>query len=522
MEFTIRAAGPHGRRAAGVLPRPGRHGARAALRPAASTTGRARQLARASARRCRRRASRRGSRTSRSRSSGRREDGVIGELDVDDMLITFVAGPVPLELLQLPRTASCCPGRRQPPGGAGMKFPDGFQWGVATASYQIEGAVEEDGRAPSIWDTFSHTPGRDADGDTGDVADDHYHRWPDDLGLLATRRRPLPLLARLAAAAARAGAGALNEAGVDFYSRLVDGLLERGVQPWITLYHWDLPQALAGRGRLAGARDRRALRRVRRARARAARTACASGRRSTSRSARRSSGTRGAGTRRASRTTRRALAAAHHLLLGHGLAVGAMRAQDGDAPVGLTLNLTPTDPASDDPADVDAARRIDGDRQPPVPRPGAARPLPRRRPRLGARRSHAGRRRARSSPRRSTCSASTTTSASCPRGRRRQRRRGRRRGSARDVEFVRRGLPRTEMGWEIDAGGLYDMLTRVRRDYPPVPLYVTENGAAFPDEVDRRARRGPATGSPTSTRTSAPPRRPSPTASTCAATSCGR
>ena len=120
--------------------------------------------------------------------------------------------------------------------------------GAATASYQIEGAATEDGRGPSIWDTLSHTPGKIKNGDTGDVADDHYHRWREDIALM----RELGLDAyRFSMAWPRIlpnGRGAVNEAGLDFYDRLVDGLLSAGIQPFVTLYHWDLPQALQDAG----------------------------------------------------------------------------------------------------------------------------------------------------------------------------------------------------------------------------------------------------------------------------------
>jgi beta-glucosidase len=129
-----------------------------------------------------------------------------------------------------------------------LKFPNNFYWGAATAAYQIEGAVDEDGRAESIWDRFSKTPGKVTNGDTGDVACDHYHRWEEDihlmeeLGLNAYRfsiswPRVLP-----------EGRGMANEKGLDFYSRLVDGLLEKGIEPFATLYHWDLPMALQDAG----------------------------------------------------------------------------------------------------------------------------------------------------------------------------------------------------------------------------------------------------------------------------------
>ena len=129
-----------------------------------------------------------------------------------------------------------------------MQFPAEFVFGSATASYQIEGAATEDGRGPSIWDTFSHTPGKVLNGDTGDVADDHYHRLDADLDLMAE----LGLEAyRFSIAWPRiipAGRGAVNQPGLDFYSRLVDGLLARNIRPVATLYHWDLPQALEDEG----------------------------------------------------------------------------------------------------------------------------------------------------------------------------------------------------------------------------------------------------------------------------------
>jgi beta-glucosidase len=129
-----------------------------------------------------------------------------------------------------------------------LRFPDGFQWGAATASYQVEGAVSEDDRGLSIWDTFCHQPGRVQGGDTGDVACDHYHRWREDIDLMAD----LGLQTyRFSVAWSRIlpfGAGAVNEKGLEFYERLVDRLLEKGIAPALTLYHWDLPQALQDRG----------------------------------------------------------------------------------------------------------------------------------------------------------------------------------------------------------------------------------------------------------------------------------
>jgi beta-glucosidase len=135
----------------------------------------------------------------------------------------------------------------EPPSVGSRPFPAGFLWGCATASYQIEGAVVEDGRKPSIWDTFSHTPGKIDGGDTGDVADDHYHRYAEDIGLMQS----LGVKGyRYSVAWPRIfpeGTGSVNDKGLAFYDRLTDRLLAAGIDPWVTLYHWDLPQALEDR-----------------------------------------------------------------------------------------------------------------------------------------------------------------------------------------------------------------------------------------------------------------------------------
>ena len=243
-----------------------------------------------------------------------------------------------------------------------MPFPPAFLWGSATASYQVEGAVAEDGRGESIWDRFSHTPGKIANGETGDVACDHYHRYPEDVDLMAD----LGLNAyRFSIAWPRLfpnGDGRLNPAGLDFYQRLVDRLLERGITPMATLYHWDLPLALQDRqggwiGRdtahrfadyaavaFAGLGDRVGhwitlnepwVSAFLGYHARAC-------------------------TPRASDDLTSAVRAAHHLLLGHGLAVDAFRAAGRPGEIGITLNLNPADPATDRDADEHAAILFDG------------------------------------------------------------------------------------------------------------------------------------------------------------------
>ncbi|QXJ23196.1 beta-glucosidase [Actinomadura graeca] len=129
-----------------------------------------------------------------------------------------------------------------------MGVPEGFRWGVATAAYQIEGAVGEDGRGPSTWDVFSHTPGRVRDGHTGDVACDHYHRWPEDVALMAGLGVDAYRFSIAWPRVQPSGGGPVNRAGLDFYDRLVDGLLDAGIMPAATLYHWDLPQPLEEAG----------------------------------------------------------------------------------------------------------------------------------------------------------------------------------------------------------------------------------------------------------------------------------
>jgi beta-glucosidase len=124
------------------------------------------------------------------------------------------------------------------------EFPEGFRWGAATAAYQIEGAAADDGRGPSIWDTFARTPDRVYAGHTGDVACDHYHRYPEDVAIM----RDLSIgTYRFSVAWPRIkpdGTGPANPRGLDFYDRLTDELLTVGIEPMVTLYHWDLPQGI--------------------------------------------------------------------------------------------------------------------------------------------------------------------------------------------------------------------------------------------------------------------------------------
>jgi beta-glucosidase len=235
------------------------------------------------------------------------------------------------------------------------KFPADFVWGAATAAYQIEGAAEEDGRGESIWDRFSHTPGRVLNGDTGDVACDHYHRYRDDVSLMAD----LGLSAyRLSVSWPRVlpeGTGRPNEAGLDFYDRLVDELLACGIDPFVTLYHWDLPQALEDAGgwpvrATADAFGEFAALMAGRLGDRVGHFATLNEPHIVS-----DHGYR-VGSHAPGRTEPdAALAAAHHLLVAHALGVQAIRALAPRAAAGIVLNFEPKHPATSHPLDLEAA-----------------------------------------------------------------------------------------------------------------------------------------------------------------------
>jgi beta-glucosidase len=240
-------------------------------------------------------------------------------------------------------------------------FPPNFFWGVSTSAYQIEGAWNEDGKGPSIWDIFTHSPGAIPQNETGDIACDHYRRWPQDLELL----RQLGVNAyRFSVSWPRVlpqGRGLLNQAGIDFYDRLVDGLLAAGIEPFLTLYHWDLPQALQEEGGwpqrdtasafadYAGLLAARLTDRVEWWTTHnepyvAAILGYATGEHAPG-----------------IKDPAAALQAAHHLLLSHGLAVEAIRARASrPLRVGISLNLQPVHAASDQPEDQAAAEPFDG------------------------------------------------------------------------------------------------------------------------------------------------------------------
>ncbi len=234
-------------------------------------------------------------------------------------------------------------------------FPPTFVWGVATASYQIEGAVHAGGRGESIWDRFSHTPGNIHNGDTGDVACDHYHRYAEDIAIMAGLGLDAYRFSVAWPRVVPAGVGEVSTAGLDFYDRLVDELLGNGITPYVTLYHWDLPQALEDAGGWPARATAEAFAEY--ASVVAARLGDRVPRFTTLNEPWCSSdlGYRVGVHAPGRRQHQAALAAAHHLLLAHGLAVPAIRAAAPRSEVGITLNFEPKAPASSHPLDVEAA-----------------------------------------------------------------------------------------------------------------------------------------------------------------------
>lgn len=386
-----------------------------------------------------------------------------------------------------------------------LRFPPGFQWGSATAAYQIEGAVAEDGRTPSIWDTFSHTPGRIAHNDNGDVAVDHYHRFREDVALMAelglTSYRFSVSWSRITPQVTADALGPVNAAGLAFYSDLIDALLAVGITPAVTLYHWDLPQALED----AGGWTARAT--AERFAEYAAVVATALGDRVPLFSTINEPWCAAflgyaAGVHAPGRTEpAAALAAVHHLNLAHGLGAEAIRKAAPDARVAITLNLVWALPETESAADVDAARRVDGLQNriflDPLlrghypadvladtagvsdwsfVRPGDLEIIAAPIDALGVNyyspavvRHWTG-----EQPREAADGHAATAASPWV--------------AADDVEFPVLDLPKTDMGWPIDPRGLTELLLRLAAERPGLDLQVTENGAAFPDVVGTDGR----------------------------------
>ncbi|MFF3464316.1 GH1 family beta-glucosidase [Streptomyces sp. NPDC001984] len=381
-----------------------------------------------------------------------------------------------------------------------VTFPPAFLWGAATSAYQIEGAVREDGRTPSIWDTFSHTPGRTAGGETGDIAVDHYHRYRDDVALMAE----LDLSAyRFSISWSRVqptGRGPAVQVGLDFYRRLVDELLEHGIKPAVTLYHWDLPQELEDAG---GWPERDTAYRF-------AEYAQMVGE---------ALGDRveqwitlnepwcsaflgyGSGVHAPGRTDPLAsLRAAHHLNLAHGLGTSALRSvMPSRNSIAVSLNSSVVRTVSQSPADLAAGQRIDdlangvfhgpmlhgaypatlftatssvtdwsyvldGDLR-AIHQPLDALGLNYYTPAL-------------------VSAVDTDADAATKRADGHGASDHSPWPSADDVAFHQTPGERTEMGWTIDPTGLHELIMRYSREAPGLALYITENGAAYDDKPD--------------------------------------
>ncbi|MEV3858945.1 GH1 family beta-glucosidase [Streptomyces sp. NPDC050095] len=355
-------------------------------------------------------------------------------------------------------------------------FPHDFLWGTATAAYQIEGAVAEDGRAPSIWDTFSHTPGKVAGGDTGDVACDHYHRWREDFALMKQLGTNAYRLSIAWPRIVPGGDGPVNTKGLDFYDELIDALIAEGITPMVTLYHWDLPQALQDRG---GWSSRETAEHFARYASVVAERLGDRVKHWTPLNEPLCSAWIGhlEGTMAPGLTDlTAAVQASYHLLLGHGLATRAIRAAVPDAEVGIVLNLAQVTPATDRPEDVAAARRQDGhaNRWWLDPVHGRGFPadmvevygveLPEQEGDLAAI--------AEPLDWLGLNYYFPSVIADHPAG------------PAPYAQAVRRlGVPRTGMDWEVDADGIESLLLRLTEEYGARKLYITENGSAFPDVV---------------------------------------
>ncbi len=370
-----------------------------------------------------------------------------------------------------------------------LRFPDGFVWGAATSAYQIEGAGGEDGRGESIWDRFAARPGAIADGSDGAIACDHYHRWPRDIELM----KWLGLGAyRFSVAWPRifpSGRWQVNAAGLDFYDRLIDGLLEAGIEPFVTLYHWDLPQPLEDAGGWAARQTVDAFveyvdvvsdllgDRVRRFITHnepwcISVLGYAEGLHAPGR-----------------RDWPAALAAAHHLLLSHGLATAVIRGNADDAEVGITLNLVPAEPASASAADRDACRAFDGafNRWFLDPLYGRGYPEDVIADHVGA-----GRLPSLELPFVAPGDLATIAAATDFLGINYYSRAVVRSDRVAEADNAPRAVhlsdERTDIGWEVYPDGLRQLLVRVQRDYAPAAVYITENGAAYDTAPDEHGR----------------------------------
>ncbi|WMW80635.1 GH1 family beta-glucosidase [Undibacterium cyanobacteriorum] len=359
-----------------------------------------------------------------------------------------------------------------------IDFPTDFLWGCSTSSFQIEGAADTDGRVPSIWDSFAATAGKIRDGSDARVACDHYYRWQEDLDIAQS----LGLNAyRFSISWPRVISdinGTVNEVGLQFYSDLVDGMLARGLQPWATLYHWDLPQYLQDQGgwenratvqaylHFADVISRRLGDRIKHWITHNEPWCTAM------------HGNWDGMHAPGKRDFKAALQVCHHVLLSHGLTVPLLRRNVADAKVGIALSLHPLRPASDKPEDIAATRRHDGLRNRWFLDPLHGRGYPQDIWDLvgaAAPQMHDGDLQAiavpldflgvnyyfpeviQDAPHNPPLATSLTHDPT---------------------------LERTAFGWEVAPHGLVTLLKRLKQDYPVPPMYVTENGASYEDRLE--------------------------------------
>ena len=361
-----------------------------------------------------------------------------------------------------------------------------FIWGVATSSFQIEGATHEGGRGPSIWDTFCKVPGKVANGDTGDVACDHYHRYNEDLDLMKWMGVDAYRFSVAWSRVLPNGVGAINNAGLDFYDRIVDGALERGIQPWLTMYHWDLPQALQDRGgwnnrEIVGWFEEYADVLTSRLGDRVKHwmtlnePLCSAW-----------IGHLYGDMAPGIKDLQTALNASHHLLMSHGIASQITRSNVKDAKVGIVINVTPAVPATDSEDDHRAATLADGFDNRWFLNPVFGQPYPAdviealgKSPQIAA-----GDMTLINQPMdflgvnfyfRQTISSNPQ-------------------GSPLPIKNIRReNVKRTAMDWDVHAPAFEEILTRIHREYKPREMYITENGSAWNDmmvagEIDDQER----------------------------------
>jgi beta-glucosidase len=371
-----------------------------------------------------------------------------------------------------------------------MNFPEDFLWGTATASYQVEGAVDEDGRGTSIWDTFSHTPGKVYRGDTGDIACDQYHRLEEDLDLMVN----LGIQAyRFSVAWPRVqpeGSGPADLRGIEYYRRLVDGLRSRSIEPMLTLYHWDLPQALED---LGGWTSRETSRRFAEYAGMVYEALADSVEFWITLNEPWVSAWKGYGmgvNAPGHKDTFKALAATHHLLLGHGFALECMRSlgHSGNQ-LGVTLNLSAVRPATEEAADIEAAQRVDGNANRLYLDPIFRGSYPEDMLEHYASESdfafvREGDLEKISQPL-DFLGVNYYFRNTVVDGRRNSELATAERYADLDAATVLSpGVEKTAMEWPVEPDGLTELLVRLHEEYTRIPIYITENGCAVYDYVD--------------------------------------